>query len=337
MRIRREVVGALSAVFVAACSAVSASPSDPAASPATPPPFVDGVGVLPTALPISTVTPEQIGTDETSTSTTTTTTEPFVAAGNRILMIGDSILATTSSRYSNDMCKALVPMGWQVAIEAEVSRGIDFAKTVWRERGDERWDVVLVFLGTNYGGDENDHLRRLNTMITDAGDAEVVLVTVSEYEPEQHEVNTTIRAIADVYDNVSVLEWSELTADEPTLLDEDGIHPTTEGRKVLAGAVAFHLGQAPASPGRCLDSVFHDDSAGAPGGKPIPTTVKPNPSGSTTTVKPVGGVTTTTKPATSTTVGGGSSSTTPTTTVSTTATTAPVTTPTTPPITIAPP
>jgi hypothetical protein len=35
-------------------------------------------------------------------------------SGNRLLMIGDSILASTSSRYGNEMCDALVPLGWQL-------------------------------------------------------------------------------------------------------------------------------------------------------------------------------------------------------------------------------
>ena len=39
--------------------------------------------------------------------------------GNRILMIGDSILASTSSRYGNEMCNTLTKLGWQVAVEAQ--------------------------------------------------------------------------------------------------------------------------------------------------------------------------------------------------------------------------
>jgi len=32
--------------------------------------------------------------------------------GPRILMIGDSILSSTSSRYGNEMCDVMVPLGW---------------------------------------------------------------------------------------------------------------------------------------------------------------------------------------------------------------------------------
>ena len=50
--------------------------------------------------------------------------------GNRILIIGDSIMASTSSRYGGQMCDALVPLGWEVAVEAEPSRFIDFGNRV---------------------------------------------------------------------------------------------------------------------------------------------------------------------------------------------------------------
>ena len=39
--------------------------------------------------------------------------------GPRLLMIGDSIFAGVSRRYGNMACERLVPLGWQVAVEAE--------------------------------------------------------------------------------------------------------------------------------------------------------------------------------------------------------------------------
>src|SRR5262245_15564757 len=46
--------------------------------------------------------------------------------GTRVLMIGDSIMASTSSRYGGEMCKELVPRGWSVEVDAETGRFIDF-------------------------------------------------------------------------------------------------------------------------------------------------------------------------------------------------------------------
>ena len=39
--------------------------------------------------------------------------------GNRLLVIGDSIMAGTASRFGGELCDALVPDGWAVQIEAE--------------------------------------------------------------------------------------------------------------------------------------------------------------------------------------------------------------------------
>ncbi|MBI5089562.1 MAG: hypothetical protein HZB15_12085, partial [Actinobacteria bacterium] len=245
------------------------------------------------------------------------------APANRILLIGDSILASTSKRYSNDTCKALEPLGWQVEVEAEVSRGIHFGNEVLAARMKAGWDVGVIFLGTNNASDPEEYLRQLNKMITTLAPSPVVLITVSEYRPEMQAVNSTIEAIADVYpDRVSIIDWREMTKDRPGLLNVDHIHPTPEGRQVLAEAIAEHVGQAPGDePGTCLDSVFTDDSAGSidtgvtattsPRGS-TGTTVKPG-SATTTTDKPGGGgtPTTTIKPGSSTTVAGGVSTTVP--------------------------
>jgi lysophospholipase L1-like esterase len=332
MRIRREVVGALSALLLTACAAAAAGPdatTDPADTVSS---TVHGVGVLPS--PIS-VDPTEVTEPSSSTSTTLvdTTTTALRAEGNRILMLGDSVLASTSKRYSNDTCKALVPLGWRVEIEAEVSRGITFGNEVLARRKSAGWDAGLVFLGHNDGSATTEWLKALNRIITSFAPRPVVLVTVSEFKDGMRSINDTIRAIADVYpDQVTVLDWAAITRARPELLNEDGIHPSPAGREALAAAIAQHIGAAPTSPGECLASVFTDDSAGSiDGSGRTGTTVKPRPT--PTTVKP--STPTTVKPGSSTTVPGGPSTTTGTTPPTTGAanTTSPPTTPSTTPST----
>ena len=310
---RRDHFRALCALAVLCLSACGAT-AEGGDTTSVPPPTVLDVGVLPAPLP-STTSSLPATTIETTVATTTTL---FAAPGNRILMIGDSILASTSKRYSNDMCAALVPLGWQVEIEAEVSRAIGFGVDVMRERGDVGWDVGLVFLGTNYGNDDNDYLRQLNRVVGEFGDIPVVLVTVSEYRDEVREVNRVIEAITEVYDNLSIVDWRKITATFPELLNDDGIHPTTRGREVLAGSVALHLGPAPVGPGKCLDSTFTDDSAGTVDGRPSSGSGSGSGSdagsgsgGGRNTTTTVRQGTTTTTPATSTTTPGGTTTTVP--------------------------
>ena len=73
-------------------------------------------------------------------------------SGSRVLIIGDSIIASTSSRYGNEMCSTLTKLGWQVAVEAQAGEFIDFAQKVVGRRLEDGWDAVVMFLGTNFDG-----------------------------------------------------------------------------------------------------------------------------------------------------------------------------------------
>ena len=53
-------------------------------------------------------------------------------------MIGDSIMASTATRYTGYMCDELVPLGWSVDVEAEPSRFIDFGNRVLDRRLESR-------------------------------------------------------------------------------------------------------------------------------------------------------------------------------------------------------
>ncbi len=233
-------------------------------------------------------------------------------------MIGDSVLAGTSSRYSNDMCEAVVPLGWQVELDAEVGRFIDFGDRVLDKRLSAGWDAALIFLGSNYGDNQALYASMLEEQVDRLGPRPVVLVTVTEFKPDRAEVNAAIKMIAFNHPNVSVVDWATISATTPGVLSGDHLHPTPSGRQVLAMNVAAALGEAASQPGACLKANFRDDSAGSVTtgtNRPVspPTTARRR---TATTTKP------TTKPTTKAT---------PTTTKSTTQpSTGPTTQPTTP-------
>lgn len=209
--------------------------------------------------------------------------------GPRILMIGDSILASTSSRYGNEMCDVLVPLGWQVEIEAEASRFAEFGITVLNQRLDAGWDTALVFLGTNFDGNIDAYERDMRQIFDLLTPRPFVVVTTSLFRSSQNDVNDVIRKLADEYEHVAVLEWEEIAKNRGVLSD-DHVHLSANGRAVFSAAVARAFGFAPPATGACLPSTFRNDSAGA--GVMPSTTV--DPTGSDTTVAQ--------EPATSTTV-----------------------------------
>lgn len=316
----RRVVPLICLLAVAtACGAASGQGVDP--------PDTAAVGGLPAASDTATTT--DTAPDSTVAASVTTTTiasDAQVGAlvtGNRVLLLGDSVMASTSQRYGREMCDALVPLGWQTEVDAETGRFIDFGKQVLDKRLAAGWDVTVILLGNNYGEDQGVYRDYLDAMMVRLAPKPVVLLTVTEFKPSRTQVNDVIREMAAKYPNVIVVDWAAVTAADDSLTGDDGLHLTDPGRAALAGLVSLVLGPAPVTPGKCLSTDFHDDSSGPVTG----TTVKGTTPKSTT-------------PRPSTTVGGGTGGTTPKTTVTTPVTvTVPATQPpaTNPPVVTDPP
>jgi hypothetical protein len=236
-------------------------------------------------------------------------------------MIGDSILASTSSRYGNHMCEAVVPLGWQVAVEAEPSRFVDFGNLVLDKllpddvEPEDDWDAAVVFLGSNYGGNALRYEAELVKILDRLAPRPVVLFTVTEYRPNYVEVNEVVRRLGAERDNVTVLDWASISA-SPGVLSGDRLHPTDSGRRVLAESVAVALGPVEGE-GECLRSTFRDDSSvGSNSTRVLGRPSSGSSSVTTTTVRPGTSVTTTTPPTGGS--GGITSTTTPGSAVSTT-------------------
>jgi len=205
--------------------------------------------------------------------------------GSRVLLVGDSIFASTSRRYGNEMCDTLTKLGWQVAVEAEAGRFVDFGQRVLRSRQGEGWDAVVVFLGTNYDGNIVNYETRLRDIVELTWPTPLVLLTTAMFRSTQREVNDAILKVKEDYDNVTVLDWEKI-ATTPGVISRDRVHLTADGRAVLATAVARALEFAPdRNNGTCLNSRFTDDSNVLNEVVPIPVvTTAPEESTVTTTV-----------------------------------------------------
>ncbi len=260
------------------------------------------------------------GTNDASTtsaaSTTTTTLPTFPigpkAAGDRLIMIGDSVTASISQRYGGQACAALVPLGWKVEVDAEVSRFIDFGKRVLDARLSAGWDVAVIFLGTNYGLNQGVYESMLKDLVVQLAPRPTILINSTLYRPQQQQVNDAIAYVAAAFPNVAVIDWASVSAD-PSLTGGDNIHLTEAGRRALAYQLAGAMGPAPSGFGACLPSGYQDNSAGSPYGPPgnatAPKKKKPAAPPTTTrsttapvvTIAPTGTTASTVKPTTSTT------------------------------------
>lgn len=179
--------------------------------------------------------------------------------GNRVLMVGDSIFASTAKRYGNEMCNALKPLGWQVAVEAEPGRFASFGVEVLDRRISAVWDAVIIYLGTNFDGNEDSLRKQFDKMFTITNGVETVVLTTGEFRDAQKRVNKIIKSAAAEHDHVHVLDWSSV-AKLKGVTGGDKIHLSDTGRAILAQTIARALDYAPYREPECLDPRFRDDS-----------------------------------------------------------------------------
>lgn len=182
------------------------------------------------------------------------------AQGAKLLMIGDSILAATATRYGDLACRDLVPLGWKVAVEAEVGRFVDLGVRVVKRKLPQGFDAAVVFLGTNYRGVQEEYRTALKEILDQLAPRPVILLTVSEHNENLAEVNRVVIEEVGARENLWLIDWRRLSKN-PGILWRDGIHPTEEGEQFLIDTIGQVLGPAPGGQqGECLPSEFVGDT-----------------------------------------------------------------------------
>lgn len=249
---RSAVLAALLLIAVACGSSDSDGATTTAANGT-----VAGIGNLPDQVSTTTVDPSS----ETSAPIQSRPlTVGELSNGPRLLMIGDSIFAAVSRRYSNMACDRLVPMGWQVAVEAERGRFIDLGLRIVKKKLPQGFDAAILFLGTNYGKKQDVYKEYLDKILDELAPRPVIILTATEYKPFMQEVNAVIEEQVRTRENLWLVDWREISK-TPGVLWRDGIHPVDAGNVVLMDSIIEVLGNAPGSdPGECLKVEFKEDA-----------------------------------------------------------------------------
>jgi len=224
--------------------------SDIPAPPTTPPP----------AVPDTTAPPSEAVAGAIADS----------VVGYRVLLIGDTLLASTAPRNDGIMCQVLNDFGWTIEIAAEKGRFIEFGSTVLDQRLEpsdgEPWDVAAIMFGNHFDGDLDAFSRRLDTLLERLSPRPTIVYTLSELDDESAAINQIIRQLPRSAPNVVVVDWAAATeADPDGTLDGAGPQLTSDGSGLLVLYTAAALGKTPGGErgesGECLPSVFVDDSA----------------------------------------------------------------------------
>ncbi|MEL0041404.1 MAG: SGNH/GDSL hydrolase family protein [Ilumatobacter sp.] len=158
----------------------------------------------------------------------------------------------------------LTEAGWDVEVDAEPGRFVDFGLRVLNRRlppsDGADWDAAVVFFGSNFRGDYLNYEDQLREIISRLAPRPVLVLTVSEFAETRAVVNDIIRSVADGDPDVYLLDWADMTDAEPRLVGADGIHLTGAGRTRIVAEVALVLGEAPGRlEGECLPTTFTDD------------------------------------------------------------------------------
>jgi hypothetical protein len=237
------------------------------------------------------------------------TPPPALGPGDgTVYAVGDSVLLGTENVLPTTLA------GWDLRMDAVVGRTFPGGIQTLDANRASVGQVAVVVLGHNYSGG-GLAAGYIDHIMADLQRAQrVVFVTVTEWTPDQVEVNHAIYAAAQKYPKIVVAPWAETVAANPDFL-VDNVHPNAAGRVALSDLIAVMVGPVAPSNGQ--------PKPPRPVILPIPPTessspTTPVPFPAITTTVPRAAVTTTTGAATTTEAPG---TTLPATTTSTEATT----------------
>lgn len=241
------------------------------------------MGVLPQQLSGAPTLPPPPPAPTTQPAVTTTSAPPQpegpieapvgdLVSGGRILLVGDSVLASAAPRNRGQLCDALTLFGWQAEIDAVSDRGIDFASTVLDARmttndgnDDDNsaadWDVVALSFGSDVDGDDPGAVARFGDILADLVDRvaprPVLLYTLVEVDDGREAINDVIRAVPETHPNALVVEFADAGGDGVAVLDAAGRRLTSDGMKRFSIRTAAAVGDAPGDgDGACLPSQY---------------------------------------------------------------------------------
>jgi hypothetical protein len=182
-----------------------------------------------------------LSTTTTLPPTTTTTIPaidlPLPAGANTVYILGDSVILGTQYVINQQLA------GWQVTLDAKVSRRMDQGLGVVAAKGGNLGRVVVVHLCTNwYGG---DYAAAAETLIaTLRGADRIVWSTCVPWVGAINQANDAIKALPALHPNLAVVDWAAI-AGTPGYTAGDGLHLQGQGQYAMADLVAKAIGPAP--------------------------------------------------------------------------------------------
>ncbi len=238
------------------------------------------MGVIPQPLSDAPTLPPPPPAPTTEPTSTTTSAAPVpegplegpvgqIVSGDRILLVGDSILASAAPRDGSQLCDALELFGWQAEIDARSDADIDFGSEVLDARltpedeDEAGWDVIVLSFGSDVDAADADAVEEfgsaLEALVDRVAPRPVLLYTLADEDGGKAAINELIRALPESHPNVLLVEFADAADDGVAVLEDDGRTLTDDGTKRFSIRTAAAIGEAPGDDdGACLPSQYQD-------------------------------------------------------------------------------
>jgi lysophospholipase L1-like esterase len=172
------------------------------------------------------------------------TIDPAIS-DSRLFLLGDSVMASLAARYTDEGREVLEPLGWQLTLDAEVSRSPLGALQELKKRQRDIPDVVVILIGHNYGGNLAVVTQQFHDIMGQLTSAKkIVFLLNEEFKRSIGDVNNVIRALAAADERIHIVDWNTLS-EGAGFRGPDHIHLTPRGAKLLAVIIAQAVGAAP--------------------------------------------------------------------------------------------
>jgi lysophospholipase L1-like esterase len=163
----------------------------------------------------------------------------------RLFLLGDSVMASLAARYTDEGRKVLEPLGWQLTLDAEVSRSPLGALQELKKRQRDIPEVVVILIGHNYGGNLPVVTQQFHDIMGQlTKPKKIVFLLNEEFKSSIADVNNVIRDLATKDPRIHIVDWNAVSAG-PAFRGPDNVHLTPLGAKLLAVIIAQAVGAAP--------------------------------------------------------------------------------------------
>jgi lysophospholipase L1-like esterase len=172
------------------------------------------------------------------------TIDPAIS-DKRLFLLGDSVMASLAPRYTDEAREVLEPLGWELTLDAEVSRSPLGAYLELKKRQRDVPEVVVILIGHNYGGNLPVVTQQFHDIMDQLTQAKkIVFLLNEEFKRSIVDVNNVIRSLAAADPRIHLVDWNALS-EGSGFRGPDNVHLTPRGAKLLAVIIAQAVGAAP--------------------------------------------------------------------------------------------